>query len=92
MNPTQIIIKPLVTEKSAWEAEARNRYTFEVHPQANKHQVRAAVEEIYKVKVAEVATQHRPGKYKRTRWGTIKSRSWKRAVVKLAGDHRIDLF
>jgi large subunit ribosomal protein L23 len=92
MKPTQIIIKPLITEKSAWEAEARNRYTFEVHPQANKQQVRDAVQSIYNVKVSAVATQCRPGKYKRTRWGTIKSRSWKRAVVQLAGDDRIDLF
>jgi len=92
MKPTQIIIKPLVTEKSTWEAEARNRYTFEVHSNANKHQIRDAVQKIYNVRVDNVATQARPGKYRRTRWGTVKTRNWKRAVVQLHEDDRIDLF
>jgi len=92
MEATQIVIKPLITEKSTWEAEARNRYTFEVHANANKHQIRDAIEKIYNVKVTDVATQKRPGKYRRTRWGTIRTRNWKRAVVHLHDDHRIDLF
>ena len=92
MEPTQVIIKPLITEKSAWEAEARNRYSFQISTRANKNQVRDAIESIYKVRVVGVATQTRPGRYKKTRWGTVKTSSWKRAIVKLAQDDRIDLF
>jgi large subunit ribosomal protein L23 len=92
LDPTQIVIKPLVTEKSTWEADARNRYAFEVHPKANKPQIRAAVQALYKVRVTDVATQNRHGRYRRTRWGTFRTRNWKRAVVQLHPDDRIDLF
>lgn len=105
MEPTQIIIKPLVTEKSSWEMEAvdkaakggepirmKNRYTFEVHPDANKFDIRAAISRIYGVRVLSVATQNRLGKLRRTRWGVARSRSWKRATVKLHPDDKIDLF
>jgi large subunit ribosomal protein L23 len=92
MHATQIIIKPLITEKSTWEAGARNRYSFEVHNKANKHQIRDAVQEIYQVRVTSVATQKRPGKYRRTRHGQAKTRDWKRAIVQLHTDDRIDLF
>ena len=54
MHATQIIIKPLITEKAHWEADVRNRYSFQVHNNANKHQIRDAVEEIYKVRVTSV--------------------------------------
>ncbi len=92
MESTQIILKPLITEKSTWEAGARNRYSFEVHPKANKHQIRDAVQDIYKVRVTSVATQKRPGKYRRTRFGQAKTKDWKRAIVQLHDDDRIDLF
>ena len=92
MHATQIIIKPLITEKAHWEADARNRYSFEVHDKANKHQIRDAIEEIYKVRVTSVATQKRPGKYRRTRHGQAKTNDWKRAVVQLHQEDQIDLF
>ena len=92
MEPTQIIIKPVITEKSHWESEARNRITFRVHPKANKHQIRDAVQKIYGVKVTDVATQKRHGKTRRTRFGYVKNGDWKRAVVQLHADSRIDLF
>ena len=92
MEATQILIKPLITEKSTWEASARNRYAFKVHNQANKHQIRDAVQTVYKVRVVAVSTQKRPGKYKRTRFGPTKTSDWKRAVVQLHSDDRIDLF
>ncbi|MHC4995096.1 MAG: 50S ribosomal protein L23 [Planctomycetota bacterium] len=91
MEPTQIIIKPLITEKSATEAEECNRYTFEVHSRANKSQIRDAIQKIYGVRVTNVATQKRPGKYRRTRFGLSKTRSWKRALVQLHQDDRLDL-
>jgi len=92
MHATQIILKPLITEKSMWESESRNRYHFEVHPKANKEMIRRAVQELYKVRVTRVATQNRLGKYRRTRFGPAKTRDWKKAVVELHPDDRIDLF
>jgi large subunit ribosomal protein L23 len=92
MEPTTVIKKPLVTEKSAWETETRNRYSFEVDMRARKPQIKAAVEKIYGVKVARVSTQIRKGQYFRTKFGPAKTSNWKRATVQLAGDDRIDLF
>lgn len=92
MEPTQIIIKPVITEKSHWESDSRNRVTFHVHSKANKHQIRDAVQKIYNVKVVGVATQTRQGKTKRTRYGYVKGGSWKRAVVQLGEASRIELF
>jgi len=92
MEPTTVIKKPLVTEKSAWEVESRNRYSFEVDMRARKPQIKHAVEQIYGVKVAKVSTQIRKGQYFRTKFGPAKTSNWKRATVQLAGDDRIELF
>lgn len=87
-----IIVRPLITEKSTHQSEVRNAYTFEVSPEANKTQIRQAVEKIYNVKVLSVRTARRKGKPRRHRyrWGT--TRHWKKAVVVLHEEHRIDLF
>ncbi len=92
MEATTVIKKPLITEKSAWETESRNRYSFEVDMRARKPQIKAAIEEIYGVKVERVSTQIRKGKYFRTRFGPAKTSDWKRATVQLVGDDRIELF
>jgi large subunit ribosomal protein L23 len=92
MDLTQIIIKPLLTEKSTWEGEARNRYSFEVHSEANKRQIRDAIQKLYKVRVVKVSTQNRMGKYKKTRYGVGRTPNWKRATVQLHAEDRIDLF
>jgi large subunit ribosomal protein L23 len=87
-----IVIRPLVTEKSTHQSQTRNAYTFEVDPKANKAQIKQAVEKIYNVKVLNVRTANRKGKPRRSRfkWGTTSH--WKKAVVVLHADHRIDLF
>jgi len=87
-----VIIRPLVTEKGTYQAETRNAYAFEVNPDANKAQIRRAVEDIYNVKVLSVRTAVRKGKPRRSgyQWGT--TRHWKKAVVVLHEDDRIDLF
>ena len=87
-----IIIKPLVTEKGTFQSEAMKAYAFQVASWANKAQIKQAVEKIYGVKVIEVRTATRKGKPRRAgmRWGT--TRHWKKAVVVLHEDHRIDLF
>lgn len=92
MDSTQIILKPLVTEKGTWEAQARNRYSFKVHPKANKSQVRHAVQSLYKVRVLGVSTQVRPGKSRRTRYGEVNTGTWKRATVQLHQDDKIEFF
>ena len=90
MHATQIIKRPLITEKCTWEGEARNRYSFVVTSQATKLQIRRAVQEIYNVRVTKVATQVRKGQYFRTRFGPGKTRSWKKATVQVHSDDRID--
>ena len=92
MEPTSILVRPIVTEKTTWAAGRHNAYTFEVHPDANKYTVHRAVESLYKVNVAEVRTQVRKGKSKKTRYGVSKKPDVKRAIVVLKGEDRIELF
>jgi large subunit ribosomal protein L23 len=91
MEPTVIIKKPLVTEKSTFLAES-NRYAFQVDLRATKPQIRKAIEALYGVRVLSVATQNRPGKVRRFRYGFINTPTTKRAVVKVHADDRIELF
>jgi large subunit ribosomal protein L23 len=92
MEATSILVKPIMTEKSTWAAGRHNLYTFEVHPDANKIQIKQAVESIYKVGVADVRTINRKGKTRRTRFGMAKKSDKKRALVVLKGEERIELF
>ena len=92
MHPTQIIKKPLITEKCTWESGARNRYSFVVDRKARKPQIKAAVEELYKVHVQKISTQIRKGKFRRTKFGPARTRDWKKATVHLAGEEKIELF
>lgn len=93
MEYSQVIIKPIVSEKSYALIED-GVYTFEVHPGANKILIRQAVEALFGVTVANVNTLNRKGKRKRNRRKMTfgKRPDTKRAIVKLAGDDRIDLF
>ncbi len=91
-NPRDIIIRPVVSEKSYGLLE-HGTYTFEVHPDANKTQVKIAVEQIFSVKVTSVNTLNRIGKRKRTRAGYGQRKSSKRAIVTLAkGSKAIEIF
>jgi large subunit ribosomal protein L23 len=92
MDNTEVIIKPLVTEKSTHQQTTRNAYTFQVHPSANKIQIRHAVEALYNVKVTDVRTMNRKGKPRRSRYRMTKTSDWKRAIVVLDENSRIDLF
>lgn len=92
LDPIQIIKRPLVTEKTSWESDTRNRYAFEVPMQVRKVDVKRAVESLYGVRVVKVATQVRKGKEKRTRHGLTKTPDWKRATVQLHEEDRIELF
>jgi large subunit ribosomal protein L23 len=92
MTPTQIILRPLITEKATWEAGSRNRYAFEVHEDATKQMIGEAIRQIYNVRVTRVSTQNRHGKYRKTRWGTFRTARSRKAVVQLHPDDRIDLY
>jgi len=92
MDTNNIIIKPLITEKSTHQQNTRNAYAFQVNPDANKQEIKHAVEKIYEVKVRDVRTMTRKGKPRRTRSGYAKTSDWKRAVVVLDENSRIELF
>ena len=92
-----IIRRPLITEKNTWLME-RDQYTFEVHPDANKLQIRAAVEETFSVKVKAVNTLNvkpkKKSRYVRRGGGRIHgaTKGWKKAIVTLQTGQHIDLF
>ena len=89
-NPHDVIIKPVVSEK-AYNLIDHGQYTFVVAPDANKVEIKSAIEEIFKVKVASVNTQNREGKRVRTRTGWSKRNDTKRAIVTLK-EGSIDVF
>lgn len=90
-GPRDIIIAPVVSEKS-YSLIDNNAYTFLVHPEANKTEIRQAVESIWGVRVVSVNTINRKGKTKRYRFTAGRRRDTKRAVVKLAVGDRIEIF
>jgi large subunit ribosomal protein L23 len=73
-------------------ATRSNQYAFEVNPNAGKDDIRRAVEELFNVKVVRVNVQNRRGKPRRTRFRTGSTKAWKKAVVKLDAEHRINFF
>ena len=91
MNPRQVLIRPVVSEKS-YALLAANKYTFRIHPDANKTQVRQAVEQIFGVRVEDVLTVNVRSKPKRRGFTAGKTREWKKAIVQLHEDDSIELF
>lgn len=87
-----VILAPVVSEKSYDLIENHNTYTFEVDPRSNKGQIKYAVESVFGVKVLRVNTMNRKGKVKRTGYKLGKRKDIKRAVVTLAEGDSIDLF
>ncbi len=92
MDSNSIIIKPLVTEKSTHQQTTRNAYAFQVHPNANKQQIKQAIEKVYAVKVIDVRTMNRKGKPRRGKFKMTTKSDWKRAIVVLDENSRIELF
>ncbi|MCW2938654.1 MAG: ribosomal protein [Actinomycetia bacterium] len=90
-NPRDILLRPVVSEKSYGLLD-EGKYTFVVAPDANKTQIKQAVEEVFRVKVTGVNTLNRQGKRRRTRTGWGKRADTKRAIVTLADGDRIDIF
>jgi large subunit ribosomal protein L23 len=90
-GPRDVILAPVVSEKS-YSLIDNNAYTFLVHPEANKTEIRQAVEAIWGVKVLGVNTINRKGKSKRFRFTVGKRSDTKRAIVKLAPGDKIEIF
>ena len=90
-NHRDILLAPVVSEKSYGLLD-ENKYTFLVAPDANKTEIKIAVESVFDVKVTGVNTLNRTGKKRRTRSGTGKRADTKRAIVSVADGQRIDIF
>ncbi len=91
MDASQVIIRPVVSEKSYVLATA-DKYTFRVHPDAHKTQIRQAIETLFDVKVLEVRTSSVPSKPKRRGYTAGRTRAWKKAVVQVRPGDTIPIF
>jgi large subunit ribosomal protein L23 len=91
MHPSQIIIRPVVSEKS-YVLSAVDKYTFRVHPDAHKTQIRQAVEELFDVRVLEVRTITVKSKPKRRGVSKGRTRNWKKAIVQVRPGDTIPIF
>jgi large subunit ribosomal protein L23 len=92
LKPYQIILRPLVTEKGTHQSTRYNAYTFQVNPLATKTQIKAAIEELFHVKVEGVRTQVRQGKKRRFRMTVGELPQWKKAIVTLSAEDKIEFF
>ncbi len=92
LHPLEVVRRPLVTEKGTRLA-TENKYIFEVHPHANKIQIKEAVEKAFNVRVVKVNVANMKGKPRRVRTGrTTHGSDWKKAVVSLAQGDKLELF
>jgi len=90
-DPRDILLAPVISEKS-YSLLDENKYTFIVRPDANKTQIKIAVQQAFGVTVTDVNTLNRSGKRKRTRYGYGKRKDTKRAVVSVVPGERIEIF
>ncbi len=91
-DPREVIIRPIITERSFDQIENENRYTFEVAKTSNKIEIANAIHEIFDVRVVSVKTMNVKSKPKRVRYALGRTRTWKKAIVKLAEGDTIDLY
>lgn len=92
LDAHQVVLRPLVTEKGTHQSEHLNAFCFEVHQAASKTQIRAAIETLFPVRVLSVRTQVRMGKEKRFRGVVGRTPDWKKAVVTLHPEDKIEFF
>lgn len=88
----ETVVRPLITEKTSAAFQDRGEYTFEVHPNATKPQIRQAIEELFGVKVTDVWTANQRGKEKRMGRTVGRRPNWKKAIVKLREGDSIEIF
>jgi large subunit ribosomal protein L23 len=92
MNEYDIVVRPIITEKSSLLKDAGNQYVFEVQRDANKIEIKKAVEKLFKVKVVSVHISNMEGKKKRVGRFAGKRPDWKKAIVKLNPKDKITIF
>lgn len=92
MNPVHIIKKPLLSEKATHESAESNRHSFIVDRRARRDEIKAAIEELYGVRVLKVNTRVQKGKIRRYRYGFVKQTPIKKATVRLHPEDTIELF
>ena len=92
LEPHQILLQPLITEKGTHQFTRHNAYPFQVNQWATKEQIRTAVQEMFGVRVLKVRTQNRLGKHRRYRFRVGRLANWKKAIVTLHEDDRIEFF
>ena len=88
----EVVVRPLITEKTSAAYQDRGEYAFEVHPNASKPQIRQAIEELFGVKVTDVWTSQHRGKEKRMGTSAGRRPNWKKAIVKLREGDTIEIF
>lgn len=91
-DPREVIVRPVVTERTTQDAEDRNTYAFVVAREANKIEIRHAVEQLFDVKVTDVRTMNVRGKVRRVGRNVGRRPGYKKAIVKLAEGQRIDVY
>ena len=92
MDPHQVIIRPVISEKSYNLIETQNQYTFQVDKRANKNQIKRAIEDAFDVRVHKVNTVNVKSKPKRQGFYRGRTAQWKKAIVRLAEGETIELF
>lgn len=92
LEPHQVLLRPLVTEKGTHQSTRYNAYTFKVNPASTKVDVKAAVQALFNVRVTGVSTQIRHGKNRRFKATMGRQQDWKKAVVTLHQDDKIEFF
>jgi large subunit ribosomal protein L23 len=92
LDAHQVVLRPLITEKGTHQSTRYNSYTFQVNRLATKDDVRRAIEELFEVKVLRVRIQNRRGKPRRVRFRYAYTSDWKKAIVTLHEEDRIDFF
>ncbi len=90
INMYEVLVEPVITEKIAREAE-QGKYAFKVHPQANKKQIKSAVEKIFNVHVTKVNAMNQTGKWRRVRFQPGKTAAWRKAIVTIKKGEKIDI-
>ena len=87
----EILQEPLITEKITRETELMRKYAFRVHPDANKKQIKSAVEKVFNVHVTSVNTINNSGKWRRVRFQPGQTADWKKAIVTVKAGEKIDI-
>jgi large subunit ribosomal protein L23 len=91
-DPRNVIVRPIITEKTTAHQMEQNHYTFEVAGDANKHEIKHAVQQLFNVHVQHVRTSNQRGKWRRRGHSVGKQPNWKKAVVKLTEGETIEIF